>query len=118
MLEICVANQEGLQLNTKQSEYRYKFAEAWHNTKAQTGTGRPVDALICPCAPSASFPHGHPVWWGYLSLWNILDYPSVVVPVKDIRIDPDKDVKDIDYRPRNNIFDKMNHEICKRHCFN
>ncbi|OAP53724.1 hypothetical protein AYL99_12096 [Fonsecaea erecta] len=98
-------------LNTKQAEYRQKMAEAWYNTKSQTGTGRPIDALICPSAPSASFPHGHPVWWGYLSLWNILDYPSIIVPVKNFHIDPEEDAKDASYQPRDNVFDKMNQDI-------
>lgn len=89
------------------------MAEAWYNTKSQTGTGRSIDALICPSAPSASFPHGHPVWWGYFSLWNILDYPSIIVPIKNFRIDPEKDVKDASYQPRDNVFDKMNQDICK-----
>ncbi|KIW34122.1 uncharacterized protein PV07_00918 [Cladophialophora immunda] len=102
---------ELFKLNTKQSDYRYKFAEAWYNTKFQTGTGRPIDALICPCGPSSSFPHGFPVWWGYFSLWNILDYPSIVVPLKDFHVDLEKDGKDLDYHPRENVFDKMNHDI-------
>lgn len=102
-----------VQLNTQQAEWRYQFARAWHNTINQTGTGRPIDALICPCAPSASFPHGFPVWWGYFSLWNLLDYPSVVLPLKKMQVDLDKDAKNTSYVPRENIFDKMNWEICE-----
>ncbi|KIX02806.1 uncharacterized protein Z518_08749 [Rhinocladiella mackenziei CBS 650.93] len=90
-------------LNTKQAEWRYQFAAYWYNTAAKTGTDRPIDALICPCAPSARFPHGHPVWWGYFSLWNILDYPSVILPLKRMKADPDKDAKDLNYVPKDNI---------------
>jgi amidase len=102
-----------LQLNTKQAEWRYQFAEAWHNTQTKTGTGRPIDCLIAPCAPSAGFPHGFPVWWGYFSLWNLLDYPSVILPLKKMRVDVEKDKKDMSYVPKDNVFDKMNWEICK-----
>ena len=55
------------------------------------------------------------MWWGYTSLWNLLDYPSVIVPVKDLAIDPEKDKKDITYQPRENPFDKENWEVCKSH---
>ncbi|KIY00802.1 uncharacterized protein Z520_03468 [Fonsecaea multimorphosa CBS 102226] len=104
---------ELFKLNTKQAEWRYQFAEAWYNTRTQTNSGRPIDCLICPCAPSASFPHGFPVWWGYFSLWNLLDYPSIVLPLKKMHVDLDKDKKNVDYAPKNNVFDKMNWEICK-----
>jgi hypothetical protein len=33
--------------------------------------------------------------------------------VKDKHIDQEEDAKDLEYRPRNNVFDKMNHDICK-----
>jgi amidase len=102
-----------LQLNAKQAEWRYQFAEAWHSTKAKTSTARPIDCLICPCAPSAGFPHGFPVWWGYFSLWNLLDYPSIILPLKKMHVDPEKDKKDTNYVPKDNVFDKMNWEICK-----
>ncbi|KAJ9628213.1 hypothetical protein H2204_009473 [Knufia peltigerae] len=103
---------ELFKLNTKLAECRYSFTRAWHETSERTGTSRPIDALIAPCAPSASFPHGHTVWWGYFSLWNLLDYPSVVMPMKKMRVDPIKDAKgDINYTPKDNVFDKMNWEM-------
>lgn len=101
------------QLNTTLSEHRFAFAQAWHSTLTQTSTGRAIDALICPCAPSAGFPHGFPVWWGYFSLWNLLDCPSVVLPLKKMRVDVDQDVKEVDYVPKDNVFDRMNWEICE-----
>ncbi|KAJ9609603.1 hypothetical protein H2200_005931 [Cladophialophora chaetospira] len=100
-----------LTLNTQQAEWRYQFAEAWHNTKSKTRSGGPIDCLIAPCAPSAGFPHGFPVWWGYFSLWNLLDYPSIVLPLKYMKVDIDKDKKDTTYVPKDNVFDKMNWEI-------
>jgi amidase len=101
--------------NTRQGAIRKQFNQAWQATKEKTGTGRPIDALLSPCAPSAGFPHEFPVWWGYFSMWNILDYPSTILPVKKFKIDADKDPKDVGYTPRTNTpFDKMNHEICEQ----
>ncbi|KAH0837145.1 putative amidase [Fonsecaea pedrosoi] len=102
---------ELFKLNTKQAEWKYQFAAAWHATASRTRSGRPIDCLLCPCAPSASFPHGFPVWWGYFSLWNLLDYPSIVLPLKKMRVDRDKDRKDVGYTPRDNVFDRMNWEV-------
>ncbi|ERS94839.1 hypothetical protein HMPREF1624_08736 [Sporothrix schenckii ATCC 58251] len=99
-------------LNTQQSAIRKQFNQAWMATKNKTGTGRPMDALLSPCMPSAGFPHEFPVWWGYFSLWNILDYPSTILPLKGFKVDAAKDPRDADYTPRTNSpFDKMSHEI-------
>jgi amidase len=94
---------ELFQLNVKQAEYKRQFIQAW---KAAN-----IDALICPCAPSAGFPHDFPVWWGYFSLWNVLDYPSTILPLKGFKIDPVIDAKDLEYVPKENVFDKMNWEV-------
>ncbi|KAL1867533.1 hypothetical protein VTK73DRAFT_4136 [Phialemonium thermophilum] len=103
---------ELFKLNTKLALYRRQFAQAWSASRAQTGTGRPFDALLCPCAPSAGFPHEFPVWWGYYALWNLLDYPSTILPLRSFRVDPTRDRKDEGYTPRtDNPFDRMNWEI-------
>jgi amidase len=96
----------------KQAEYKWQFAQSWANTKLETGNGEPIDALICPCAPSAGFTHGFPVWWGYFGLWNLLDYPSIILPLKGVKISPESDPKDVQYVPKDNVFDKMNWEAC------
>ncbi|KAL1901092.1 hypothetical protein Sste5346_002159 [Sporothrix stenoceras] len=99
-------------LNTRQGAIRKQFNQAWMATRDKTGTGRPIDALLSPCAPSAGFPHEFPVWWGYFSMWNILDYPSTILPLNKFKIDPLTDPKDVRYTPRTNTpFDKMNHDI-------
>ncbi|EED17438.1 amidase, putative [Talaromyces stipitatus ATCC 10500] len=102
---------ELFQLNTKQTGYKKLFAQAWQNTQHLTSTGRSIDALICPCAPSAGFPHDFPIWWGYFSIWNLLDYPSTILPLKKFKIDTTKDIKDSNYVPKENVFDRMNWEI-------
>jgi amidase len=30
------------------------------------------------------------VWWGYFSLFNLLDYPSIILPIKDVKIDAER----------------------------
>ena len=47
-------------------------------------------------------------WLGYLTYWNLLDYPSVVLPV--IAVDKNIDKKDITYVPCSDV-DKENHEM-------
>jgi amidase len=75
-----------------------------------------MDVLLCPCAPAAGAPHDFPLWWGYTSLFNILDLPSVVLPLRDFKIDPTKDEKDQDYIPRDTLWDKPNYDICTHEC--
>jgi len=65
-----------------------------------------MDGLICPAGPCAGFPHDFPVWWGYFSIFNLLDYPSIILPIKGMKIDLEKDPKDLGYSPRDNPFDE------------
>lgn len=50
-------------------------------------------------------------------MWNLLDYPSTILPLKKFKIDPEKDQKDVNFVPKDNIFDKMNWEICESICY-
>ena len=45
-------------LTARRREYITSQLRAWESTVQQTGTGRPVDAIICPAAPYPSFRHG------------------------------------------------------------
>ena len=38
---------------------RKAYLDHWQATVGETGTGRPVDAIIAPVAPFAAPPHGH-----------------------------------------------------------
>jgi amidase len=99
-----ISNYLYLQCNKKLRDYKTKFAEAWKG----------LDALICPSAPSASFPHDFNVYWGYTSLFNILDYPSTILPLKNFRISELCDPIDTSYQPLSgNPYDKPNHKLCK-----
>ena len=46
------------QLQKKKLEMRKAHHDLWESTASLTGTGRPVDAIICPVAPCAAPPHG------------------------------------------------------------
>ena len=101
------------QLLQAQGSYREKLSDAWDATKEQTSTGRPIHGIICPVSPVAGYPHDFLPWWGYTSLFNLLDYPSTVLPVKDIKINPNDDPQDVSYKPQNNPFDAECQNICK-----
>jgi amidase len=101
-----------LQRNTEQAGYKRKFMEAWSKTASTTSTGRPMDGLFCPVAASAGIPHDFPLWWGYTSLFNLIDYPSIVLPLKKMRINAGQDAKYVNYVPKSNPFDVANHDLC------
>ena len=46
------------QLNKERKELRKALLDRWQATASETGTGRPIDALLCPVAPYAAVPHG------------------------------------------------------------
>ena len=62
-------------------EFRKAYMERWNATKDLTGTGRPMDAIIAPSAPSPSSEPLRYRYYNYTTWANLLDYPSCVVPV-------------------------------------
>ncbi|RGP78822.1 hypothetical protein FLONG3_3020 [Fusarium longipes] len=99
---------EILQLSGKAREYKEAFLTAWNNA---TNT-KPMDALICPPAPSVGYPHDYNAYWGYTSLFNLLDYPAAILPIKGFSIDAERCAIDTAYQPLDsNPFDKPNHDI-------
>ncbi|KAI5457171.1 amidase signature domain-containing protein [Mariannaea sp. PMI_226] len=77
--------------------YRAAYARAWTSTGA--ADGREVDVILCPPSFGAATPHEQSRYWGYTAIWNLLDYPGAVFPVTTV--DPAKDVKDVNYAPKN-----------------
>ncbi|KAH7247550.1 amidase signature domain-containing protein [Fusarium redolens] len=107
-----LAASEVLKLNLQTRAYKTIFAEAWDKTKDITCTGRPIDALICPPAPSTGIPHDFNAWWGYTSMWNLLDYPSTVIPIANFRISPELDPREAYYKPLDtNPYDQQNYAM-------
>lgn len=68
-------------LNLARETFRADALDHWNQTISRTSTGRPVDAIISPVAPSLAPPHDTTVSWTYTSHWNLLDYPAAVFPV-------------------------------------
>lgn len=50
-----------------------EYAEQWNAAG--------IDAILCPVAPTVASAHGESLYWGYTSVFNILDYSSVAFPV-------------------------------------
>ena len=46
------------QLQKKRRTLREEYTVHWNSTTHETGTGRPVDAIISPVAPFVAPPHG------------------------------------------------------------
>lgn len=72
---------EIFRLNLERETFRAEALMHWNSTQQRTTTGRPVDAILCPIAPTLAPPHNTTSWWGYSSHWNVLDLPAVVFPV-------------------------------------
>ncbi|KAJ5604670.1 glutamyl-tRNA amidotransferase-like protein subunit A [Penicillium lagena] len=49
------------------------YTKQWNATK--------VDAIICPVRPTVAAVHDESRYWGYTSVFNVLDYSSVSIPV-------------------------------------
>lgn len=69
---------EMFRLNVERESFRAKALEHWNATRGPSG--RPVDAILCPVAPTLAPPHDTTCWWAYSSHWNLLDLPAVVFP--------------------------------------
>ncbi|KAG1779422.1 general amidase [Suillus placidus] len=72
------------QVQKLRQDIRKEYLDHWEATACETGTGRPVDAIICPAAPFAATPHGKNRYVDYTIVWNALDYPAAVFPVTTV----------------------------------
>ncbi|KAF5987272.1 hypothetical protein FCOIX_1127 [Fusarium coicis] len=100
---------EILQLSGKVRDYKEQFLAAWKQTAID---GHPIDALICPPAPGVGYPHDFNTYWGFTSLFNLIDYPAAVLPIPGLKVNADQDPLDSEYVPLDtNPYDKPNYEI-------
>ncbi|KAK0548305.1 hypothetical protein OC845_003643 [Tilletia horrida] len=81
---------DGWQLNQEKMRFRTAFLKHWQATIEQTGTGRPIDALVCPNAPYAACPHNYNHHIPYTNLWNLVDRPAVTFPVTRVQAELDQ----------------------------
>ncbi|KZT08664.1 amidase [Laetiporus sulphureus 93-53] len=79
------AAEEIFRLNVSREAFRTRIAAHWNDTRWRTATGRPVDAVLSPVAPTLAPPHDTTRWWGYTSYWNLLDFPAAVFPIGRFR---------------------------------
>jgi hypothetical protein len=96
------------QVQKLRKDTRKEYLDHWEATVSETGTGRPVDAIICPASSYAATPHGknrsRSMLFGvdlslrrmyrytnYTTVWNALDYPAMTFPVTTV--DPTLDAK-------------------------
>jgi len=101
------------QCNRDQRQFQVEYLAHWNETASLTSTGKPVDAILCPPFGSAAYPHDIFPWWGYLSIWNLLDYPAVILPFGQVET---SDVKDTSYKPVNQL-DQQNYDLYKPELF-
>lgn len=68
-------------LNYARDVYRCEYLQRWAETAKASGSGKPMDVLICPVSPAQGTPHDVKPWWGYTAQWNLLDYPGGAITV-------------------------------------
>uniref|UniRef100_A0A060SXN6 amidase n=1 Tax=Blastobotrys adeninivorans TaxID=409370 RepID=A0A060SXN6_BLAAD len=90
---------ETFKLNAYRNKVRKQFLDHWLATANSTKSGRPIDALLLPISPGAAFEHDVLPYWGYTSVYNVLDLPGLVLPIKGCIADKNKDLKDPNYNP-------------------
>ncbi|KIY02989.1 uncharacterized protein Z520_01455 [Fonsecaea multimorphosa CBS 102226] len=98
---------EAWQLNKRRDAYRKTYLDAWNTSASKTSTGRPVDAIISPVAPFVAAVLSENDNLDYTSIWNLLDYPSVVFPT-GLRVDPKIDTGKIAGEPLPGERDRIN----------
>ncbi|PPQ73618.1 hypothetical protein CVT26_010526 [Gymnopilus dilepis] len=65
----------------KRRQLREEYLAHWNATITLTDTGRPVDAIVSPCAPFVAPPHGkNNLPPSYTMIWNALNYATLVLP--------------------------------------
>ncbi|KIW10128.1 hypothetical protein PV08_11088 [Exophiala spinifera] len=99
--------------NVARRKFLKEYMDYWNATAQETGTGRPVDGVVCPVAPYAAARPEKYLYYGYTTFVNGLDYTSVVVPVTTA--DKTKDHYPQGYSPINDLdkttFDDYDAEI-------
>ena len=90
--------------------YRKEYAKVWNDTATGEGGQGAVDVILCPVGPGVAPMHNSAKYWGYTSLWNLLDYPAVSFPVG--KVDKAKDGINEAFNPLTEL-DEENFKLCK-----
>ncbi|KAI5861559.1 amidase [Durotheca rogersii] len=67
------------QLNKRKIELQQAYLRKWDGIRSPR-TGKPVDVVLMPTMPHTAVPHRSCRWVGYTKVWNVLDYPALVIP--------------------------------------
>ncbi|KAF1952794.1 amidase [Byssothecium circinans] len=90
------------QLNKRRLALQKKFLDLWNATASPT-SGEPIDILLAPVMPHSAVPHRKCRWVGYTKVFNVVDYPSVVLPAGEVsrELDAEAVARMGEYTPRN-----------------
>ncbi|CAE6478951.1 unnamed protein product, partial [Rhizoctonia solani] len=66
--------------NLQRDQFRENALEHWNESALQTKSGRSIDAVLSPVAPTLASPHDTTRWTGYATYWNLLDCPAAAFP--------------------------------------
>ncbi|KAI0651823.1 general amidase [Trametes meyenii] len=72
------------QVQKKRIALREEYLAYWQASAERTSTGRPVDAIITPVAPTPAPPHGMTKISTYTMVWSVLDYTCCAFPVTTV----------------------------------
>ncbi|KAL1907240.1 hypothetical protein Sste5344_007023 [Sporothrix stenoceras] len=68
------------QLNRRKWALQQAYLAKWNTTLKSPATEKTADVLIMPPMPHTAVPHGSCRWVGYTKVWNMVDYPALVLP--------------------------------------
>ena len=90
------------QLNKQKLAAQKRYLDLWNSTKSPK-TGKPIDVLLTPVMPHCAVPHRKCRWVGYTKVFNLVDYPAVVLPAGHVSKSLDGEAADsmASYSPRN-----------------
>lgn len=81
---------ENWKLNLKRDDFARKYYDKWNQTKEQTRTGRPIDGIISPICAVPGYPDDFDLSIGYTGICNLLQLPSVIIPVTEVDLKLDQ----------------------------
>ncbi|KAL8410439.1 hypothetical protein RB596_000212 [Gaeumannomyces avenae] len=92
-----ISLREHEQFVARMKTYRSEWNDYWRSSARRTDNGHPVAAVLSPVSPYAAVLPGNFYHSPYSSALNVLDYPTVVIPVTFA----DKDVDTVapDFKP-------------------
>ncbi len=65
--------EESWMLNRDIGRLQAAYLQQWNDAQ--------LDCLICPISPSVASVHDESMYWGYTSVFNVLDYPVSCIPI-------------------------------------